>query len=165
MRTDAKTIAQLELPTHLTAAQCKAAIHAWYSNLDAYEWAVFDEFNPYTGGGVNRIDVFAINCYGSESYTTVAYEIKVSRSDFLQELRRPNKRRLALAWSNAFYFLAPVGLIKPEELPVECGLKEVMPDLTIKHTQQAERRDRLPPSWAFLAAVARRAIRVERKDP
>src|SRR5258708_6725096 len=154
-KTDAKTVAQLELPTHLTASQCKQAIYSYHARGGIGEWVVFDEFMPYTGGGVNRIDMFAVGCWQSSargSHASIAYEVKVSRGDFIREVRQPAKRRLALLWSNYFNFVCPVGLLAASEIPVECGLLEVMPDLTLKHTVAAPYRERMPPSWAFVAA-------------
>ncbi len=164
MRTNVAAISQLELPTHLTAKQCLAAIHGLHA--DPLQWAVFDEFYPGTGtssGSSTRIDAFAVNCWPSGGYKSVAYEIKVSRQDFLNELKQPGKRRFGLLISNEFYFVAPVGLLNESEMPVECGLREVMPDLTIKHTKYAPVRERLPASWALLAAVARRVGKLEGK--
>jgi len=46
------------------------------------------------------------------------YEIKVSRSDFLGD----DKWRGYLPLCNEFYFVAPTGVIKPDELPREAGL-------------------------------------------
>lgn len=168
MKTDRATIDQLELPVHLTSTQCRAAIHQYHAKQGIDEWVLFDEFNPFTGVGISRIDIFAIDCWQSANrgaYNTVAYEIKVSRSDFLLEVRRPLKRRLALLWSNYFSFVCPVGLLGVKEIPVECGLLEIMPDLTLKHSKSAPYRDRMPPSWALAASLARRAIRQERASP
>lgn len=90
---------------------------------------------------------------------------------FFPELRR--KRRHALRLSNEFYFAAPRGPIKPEELPADAGLIEVTPvemhlplagmrrddNATSRTTVAAPWRDTIPPTWRFLAAVARRAQR------
>ncbi|MHA7813237.1 MAG: MmcB family DNA repair protein [Phycisphaerales bacterium] len=48
----------------------------------------------------------------------IGYEIKVSRSDFLQD----DKWRNYLEYCNQFSFVAPKGVIKPEELPEGIGL-------------------------------------------
>lgn len=56
-----------------------------------------------------------------KSYTTpsvTGYEIKVSRSDFLND----NKWHLYLKYCNVFYFVCPSGMIKKEELPEDVGL-------------------------------------------
>lgn len=165
MRTNSKAVAQLELPTHLTSKQCLEAIHRLH--FESLEWAVFEEFYPGTGTSSmsgSRLDAFVLNCWPSGGYTSIAYEIKVSRQDFLNEIKAPAKRRLALLISNQFYFVTPVGLVQPAEIPVECGLREVMPDLSIRHTKSAPQRDRLPATWALMAALARRVTKVERME-
>lgn len=48
----------------------------------------------------------------------IGYEIKVNRSDFLQDEKWPNY----LKYCNEFYFVCPSGLIYPEELPHDVGL-------------------------------------------
>ncbi|MFA5298617.1 MAG: MmcB family DNA repair protein [Lutibacter sp.] len=48
----------------------------------------------------------------------IAYETKVSRSDFLNDTKWPQY----MNYCNEFYFCCPYGLIMPEELPVEVGL-------------------------------------------
>ncbi len=67
------------------------------------EWAFFDELRAGTGyknirKGMNpeqRFDAWAINLYPSKGHMTIAYEVKVSRSDFLHTklriLRNGNK--------------------------------------------------------------------------
>lgn len=37
----------------------------------------------------------------------VCYEVKISRADFLSELKQPIKRRIGLRYSNEFYFVTP----------------------------------------------------------
>jgi len=49
---------------------------------------------------------------------TIGYEVKVSRSDFLND----QKWHAYLAYCNELYFVCPHGLIKPDELPPEVGL-------------------------------------------
>lgn len=82
------------------------------------------------------IDVYAMRFWGGDSLAAigprgdsgmvrVAYEVKTSRSDFLSELRRPEKRRRAMEISHLFLFATPVGLVEPREIPKECGLVEV----------------------------------------
>ena len=61
-----------------------------------------------------------------------AYEIKVSRQDFL----RDNKWRGYLDYCNAFYFACPKGLIKPEELPTEVGLIWISDNKTTAYTKR-----------------------------
>lgn len=55
----------------------------------------------------------------------VCYEVKVSRADFLCEMKQPLKRRIGLRYSNEFYFVTPAGLLNTSEIPIECGLVEI----------------------------------------
>jgi hypothetical protein len=54
----------------------------------------------------------------------VCYEVKTSRADFLGELKNPLKRRIGMRYSNEFYFVAPANMLKPDDVPAECGLIE-----------------------------------------
>jgi hypothetical protein len=49
---------------------------------------------------------------------TIAFEIKVSRSDFLKDSKWPGY----LPFCNEFYFVCPYGLIQNAEVPADAGL-------------------------------------------
>ena len=53
--------------------------------------------------------------------TTIGYEIKVSRSDWMGDQKFTAYMELA----HYFYVVAPKGIVKEEELPDSCGLMEV----------------------------------------
>lgn len=83
-----------------------------------------------------NIDFLALACHGQYGgraerravgalHPWVGYEVKVSRADFRCEIRKPSKRAWAVAMTHEFYFCAPKGLIKPHEVPEDCGLLEV----------------------------------------
>ena len=61
-----------------------------------------------------------------------AYEIKVSRSDFLQD----EKYRHYMKFCNQFYFVCPAKLIDPSELPSDCGLMWVSSTGTRLYTKK-----------------------------
>ncbi len=91
------------------------------------EWIFLRELRVATGrrnGGVQRLDAFALNCFQHQSMKRVCYEVKISRADFLGEMKNPVKRRIGMRYSNEFYFVTPYGLIDITELPVDCGLIE-----------------------------------------
>lgn len=54
---------------------------------------------------------------------TVVVEVKTSRADFLADRKKPH--RISGGMGDWRYFMAPQGLIKPEELPDKWGLLEV----------------------------------------
>ena len=64
-----------------------------------------------------RMDAWAMNKSWAHPVVS-AYEVKVSRADFLKD----NKWPAYLPLCNQFYFVAPAGLIDVSELPLETGL-------------------------------------------
>jgi hypothetical protein len=70
-----------------------------------------------------RPDVFSMMpTFNEDKMNPTTYEVKVSRSDFLVDVNNPNKRAGSQKISEAFYYVCPEGLIKKEEVPVDCGL-------------------------------------------
>ena len=138
---------------------------------DQNEWASFEEFRIGTGyqnykignhlvNPEQRLDFYCINLYPSNKHLRIAYEIKVSRSDFLHEIKNPDKRKSALLFSNEYYFIVPTNLVKSEEIPQECGLIYVSENLGTRTIKQAPFRNSVEyPTWNLLASIARRAQR------
>lgn len=163
--------------TQIGHAEIMAALRG--RHRDSRAWAYFEELRVGTGyrdGAEQRLDAWAMSLWPSKGLVRITYEVKVSRADFRRELKAPLKRRIGLLYSNLFYFVTPVGLLKPEEIPPECGLIEVgsatrmagLPDVFVLSldddrphasvTVPAPFRDTPPPGWRFLAAIARRAM-------
>ncbi|MBV8817161.1 MAG: hypothetical protein JO022_02320 [Acidobacteriaceae bacterium] len=91
------------------------------------EWIFLRELRVGTGrrqGNLQRLDAFALNTLLHTGMKRVCYEAKVSRADFLLELKHPLKRRMGMRYSNEFYFVTPPGLLTVAEIPAECGLIE-----------------------------------------
>lgn len=145
-------------------------------------WAMFREYRCGTGyvdhqyrghrvtgdpddaGIINpetRIDLYVINLWPSKGVRLIAYEVKVSRADFLSEIRQPDKRAQALKISTEYSFATPQGLVKPDEVPDECGLVEVRYGKRgasyIETVKAAPRRDAPCFHWREFAAMAARA--------
>ena len=72
---------------------------------------------PSQGTNHSRLDGWAMKRSWTKPYVT-GYEIKVYRSDFLNDNKWPNY----LDMCNALYFVCPTGLIEPSEVPETCGL-------------------------------------------
>ena len=124
------------------------------------EWALIPELRIGTSYGrlvEKRIDAWAINCWRSQKFLKISFEIKVSRSDFLRELKDPKKRLPAMSVSNEFYFVAPKGIIKKEELPDDCGLIELLDSGSLRLAVRAETRQITDPPWSFVASIGRRS--------
>lgn len=91
------------------------------------EWLFLRELRVGTGrrnGDLQRVDAFALNSLPHTGMKRVCYEVKISRGDFLNELKHPLKRRMGMRYSNEFYFVTPAGLVDVREVPVDCGLIE-----------------------------------------
>lgn len=74
------------------------------------------------GGAHRRMDFVAIK--GTWNPITIkAFEVKVSRADFLNDQKWPEYLDLC----NQFYWVCPKGLIKREEIDPRCGLVYINP--------------------------------------
>lgn len=88
-------------------------------------WAFFAELRNGTGFRQSRtIDAMAFDTWPSGHGRRVAYEIKVSRSDYLKELADPDKRKWVEECCQETWFVMPAGLVKPTEIPESWGLLE-----------------------------------------
>lgn len=154
-------------PTDMTAKDVVECLRQHYTGKNDGQWAFFEELRVGTGYGKGceqRLDAYALGCYPSKGHTAIAFEVKVSRSDFLAEIRNPAKRYHAMALSNQFFFVAPEGLVTTEEIPDLCGLMEVTEEGFVRIKKHAERRVKLNPTWTFVASICRRVAREELQE-
>lgn len=156
-------------------------LHALQRHHCLPDWVTVPELRAGSGYGKRseqRIDLWVMNALPSQYLKRIAYEIKVDRQDFLHELADPLKRRGALLLSNQYYFIAPVGLIRTNEVPIECGLIEVVgPGVKpegggwknwwiarspywARETIDAPVRESVLPTWRFVASLSRRLMRI-----
>jgi hypothetical protein len=114
---------------------------------------------PTQGAKHFRMDAWAMARSWAHPKLT-AYEIKVSRADFLKD----RKWHEYLACCNEFYFVAPKGLIKLDELHEGVGLVEVAANNKCLRTiQKARYREIDFPSTVFAYIVmCRSGIRNDR---
>ena len=122
------------------------------------EWASFEELELRTGHNAQRCDFFAINCWPSKKYWRVAYEIKVSRGDFSNEMNKPDKRKASEELANECFFVVPAGLLKVDEIPEGWGLIEKNKGglRKNKHAKQRSTNGKFLPI-EFVGALARRS--------
>lgn len=114
----------------MKAADVIDALEARFHSPARYshpEWITVREFRLGCGfvTSMRRIDLWAISATPSKGNPSVAYEVKVSRSDFLRDIKEPEKHQHARLFSDRFYFAAPTDLIKLHEVPDWAGLIEV----------------------------------------
>lgn len=112
------------------------------------EWLFLRELRIGVGHrdhSMQRLDAFALNCLPHLATKRVCYEVKISRADFLGELKQPLKRRIGMRFSNEFFFVTPEALLSIEEVPVDCGLIEVGQAVT--EESRVLLRQRVEPFW------------------
>jgi hypothetical protein len=84
--------------------------------------------------------------------------MKLTRSDFLKDVKQPLKQRGARLFSDQFFFVTPPGLLKPEEIPDWAGLLEPYADsffsnwATWSVVVPAPIRSKDAPSWPWWSA-------------
>lgn len=132
------------------------------------EWAFVAGLRGHVGyrypGRESYLDAFAMRCYPSKGLTRVALEVKVSRSDWLAELRNPEKRSTGMRLGNEFWFVAPAGVIKPGEIPEGCGWLEAI-EGGLRTKLQAQYREVEPVPEEFVASLLRTIVSPERVSP
>jgi hypothetical protein len=73
-------------------------------------------------GADSTVDAVVVSTWPSHGLWRSAFELKVSRGDFLREVNRPGKNGWAKRMFHFFWFVAPRGIVSPEELPAGAGL-------------------------------------------
>lgn len=102
-----------------TTAEVIAKLNARYAQREG-RWANVVEFQA--------IDFLAVACWQSLGFAVHGHEIKVSRSDWLRELKKPHKARFSMARCDYWWLAAPPGVAKPEEIPLGWGFIELGPN-------------------------------------
>lgn len=88
------------------------------------EWFTLREVPP-NKGAARHLDLVAWNTFSSRGLRVDGIEVKVSRSDWLRELKNAEKAERTFAMVERFFVAAPESVVKLDELPPEWGLIEV----------------------------------------
>jgi hypothetical protein len=121
------------------------------------EWAFMEEVAPATGGGTRYADGIAVNLWQSRGHAVHGFEIKVSRSDWLRELKDPAKAEPLYRYCDMWWIVAPRGIVKDGELPPTWGLLEVR-EAGLVQIVAAPRLQPQPIGRAFFASLMRRGF-------
>ena len=95
--------------------------HTYAPPDDPHEWALWFEATLDDG---RRVDAVACNLWESRGRVIRGHEIKVTRADWLAELRDPGKADGGFRACDEWYVVAPPGVVLPAELPAGWGLME-----------------------------------------
>jgi hypothetical protein len=90
------------------------------------------------------------------------FEVKVSRGDWLRELKDPHKSQAVRRYCARWWLLAPSGIVRADELPDGWGLMVARGSL-LRAEVQAPRLQPEPVPRGFWVAFARAAVKTEQR--
>lgn len=148
-----ETVLPEEAAPKITSGSIKVGIRA--SRGAGYQ--TFFEVGNDTGTRVNRhADAVSIGIWPSTGHQIHGFEVKVSRADFLGEMKDPAKSQAIFRFCHRWSLATPPGLVKVDELPPNWGLVtwDGRGMRTIKHAPLLVPEPIAP---GFMAALVRRA--------
>lgn len=156
-----------------SAASCVAALRARYQGDGKEESHVLiSEARSGAGhaGNDGRLDLVAVGCWQSVGLIVQGHEVKVSRSDWLRELKNPKKTERFMRYCHRFWLVVPApwkDIVHDGELPESWGLLEVKNGMAkVVRGRTAPKLDPEPLPWhwqvGWLAQVDRVHGRRER---
>ena len=146
----------------LTAEDVRALLRKHY---DGRAYAMLEEVRNGTGYGRREryADALVVSLWPSRGIWFAGIEIKVSRSDWLAELKNPAKSAEIQRWCDYWWIAAPEGLVRTGELPPTWGLLSCSSGGKISVEHAAPKLEASPPSAAFVAAIMRRAAEAQKE--
>ncbi len=133
----------------------QAILDALIARSDGLIWAT----EPQLGAKLRRIDFWTLHPHEGKGHIATSYEIKVSRSDWKRDSAM--KQREARLYSDQFFYVAPKGLIVPDEVPDWAGLQE-WDGGRIRTKVHAPKLSKSVPSWDFVSSLFRSSGRMRR---
>ena len=108
---------------NITAHDINRAIEAKYSDEQWRTWFEVSASTGYNSG--RRADAVVMNIWPSKDYQMHVFEVKVSRSDFKNEMKDLTKWKAVGDYADFFWLACPVGLVSVNEIPSAWGLMEL----------------------------------------
>ena len=137
----------------ITTTELKAAMERKWC---APEHALVLEVSDATGGRRGRIaDALIMGLWPSRGIHLDGVEIKTQRSDWLRELKDPQKAESISRFCDHWWIHATPDIVKEEELPTGWGLR-VYDGRVWRTVVEAAKRNSEPVDNDFLAAILRR---------
>jgi hypothetical protein len=113
-------------------------------------------FEPECTLGMRRIDAVAFNMWGARSHRVLGFEVKVSRGDWLRELKSWEKSGEWERVVDEFIVVAPAKMIAVDEIPAGWGLLELSgTSLRIKVRPKASKTGETLPRELFARLTTR----------
>ncbi len=141
----------------MTSDEIKTLLNEKYSDAD--KCLIAFEVNEGTGSSSGRrIDALAMHLWPSNDYKIIGFEIKVARSDWLNEMKQPEKSLAISQFCDEFYLVAPYGVLGIDELPKTWGYIQATSDRILTKIK-APKREPVSLDRPFMASFVRSLTR------
>ena len=127
------------------------------------EFAFFEEVGDSGSSSRVSADGVAINMWYSRGYAITGFEVKASRSDWLRELKQPEKSEPILSKCDFWYLVAPDDVYQIDEVPITWGILSFK-DGKLRERRKAPKLEPKPIARAFVAQMFRRGSVKETLD-
>ena len=169
----------VEKPTKWTERMMLDLIHARFSarSGNGPRYVVAEHVRNQGGFGgywandrlpLRTIDALAVDLWPSSGHPIHGFEVKVSRSDWLTELKDPEKSQAFMRYVDHWWLVVPDAAIVRDDLPAGWGLLvESGGGLRIKRRAPKLAREPMPVGMtaAWLRATAKTALRTAEPAP
>ena len=142
----------------MNAADILLALSAKYSPP---EYSMFTEVSTVTGAAATNsyADAIVIGLWSGDK-NVYCFEVKTSRSDFMKDIQRFEKKQgLLFRNCNLFYYIAPRKVLSPDEVPEGCGLMEVQSGGRIITSRVAQSRKIPGMELSLVRSLSRHILR------
>lgn len=171
MRTEPFADLEPEVITRMTERQVLDLLHRRYSQIsqgDSIRYACAEHVAAHTGwknpqgewADPRRADFLAQDCWNAQGLLLHGHEVKVSRSDWLCELRDPSKAEAVKRYCDRWWLVVSDKAIVRDDLPDGWGL--MAPGRTVACASSSE-RPRSPPSLTLPRSVRHSCARSPRR--
>lgn len=137
-----------------------AVVAALSKRFHAPAWALLEQVADGTGYGISRFaDAVAMSLWPSRGLDLHGIEIKVSRGDWLREMKRPDKAEPIAGYCD-FWWLATtpdVVDLERDPIPQPWGLLVLTGRGLVQHREAARNPSPAPLDKSLLAAILRRS--------
>lgn len=127
------------------------------------EYILMEEVSDHVNRKNRSLDYMAIGMWSSRGHAIIGVEQKSNRSDWLTELKTPQKQESHFKYCDRFYLLTTnEGVARPEEIPATWGWMNIEKykngnGFRLKVMKEAPFLSPIPPSIEFVCAMLRRA--------
>lgn len=124
------------------------------------EWAFFQQVRS-EAWNARTADAIAVNLWQSRGQAIHGFEVKVSRTDWLKELKSPEKADVIATYCDYWWLvIGDSAILKEGELPDGWGLLCPTSTGKLRATRVAEKREVQPLTRTFLVEILRAAYSV-----